>query len=107
MLLIAALYILILGTFYYFGIFKYKSAVTVNFILMALLAFIFGIFTGKNANQKGYIEGMKKGGLSIALLILMNLLFYRHFSLSIALYYIIIVIGCTSGSMLGINLKRH
>ena len=70
------------------------------------MAFIFGIMNGKTSVKKGYIEGLKLGGLIILILMILNLIFYRKFSLNIFIYYLIIIASSTFGSVIGINLGK-
>lgn len=65
-----------------------------------------GIGIGRKSSKKGYLEGLKLGGIIILSLLLINLLFIRTFSLSILMYYLIILASSIIGSMIGINIKR-
>lgn len=101
------IYILILLLFNYTGLLKYSVIVKFNFIVIAILSFILGIFLGKKTNKKGYLEGLKIGLIITLILFMLNLIFYRSISLNTFIYYLIIVIGSIFGSMLGINLKKN
>lgn len=90
----------------YTGVLKLSTASNLNMILLALILFLFGIKLGKNASKKGFLEGLKLGGIFVLVLFLLNLLFYRQFSLFIFLYYVVMISSSTIGSMIGINLKR-
>lgn len=99
-------YVVILMLLNYTRLFTYSTIVKFNYICVSIILLIFGILTGRKCDKKGYIEGIKLGSIiSIALLIL-NIIFLRTFSLKIFLYYILIIISFTIGSIIGINLKK-
>lgn len=78
------------------------------FIFNISLFFIFGIKSGKRANNKGYLAGLKIGGLFLLLLIIINLFTNRViFSISTLIYYIILILASVLGGMLGINKKEQ
>lgn len=99
-------YVFILMFLNYTKLFTYYTIVKFNYICVSIILLIFGILTGRNCDKKGYIEGIKLGSIiSIALLIL-NIIFLRTFTLKIFLYYLLIIISFTIGSIIGINLKK-
>ncbi len=75
-------------------------------ISMIIMFFIIGVKTGKKVESKGYIQGLKKGSLLILLLYLLNIIF-NGFTISLTriTYYLLLIISCTIGSMIGINKK--
>lgn len=78
------------------------------FIYNISLFFIFGIKSGKRANNKGYLAGLKIGGLFLLLLIIINLFTNRViFSISTLIYYIVLILASVLGGMLGINKKEQ
>jgi len=103
LLLLAA----ILAIFNSFNILYSKGTDIFILIGMILLLFIIGFEFGKKAQKKGYLEGLKIGGCLIFLLLVINLLFYQTgFSLERILYYAVLILSSTLGSMLGINKKN-
>lgn len=100
------------GTFI-LTILNYFNIVTTNFTnITKLIILIFSIFIGsfilgKKSLKKGYFEGIKYGTLFTILLIIINLLFIKDFKLTSIVYFLIIIISSTFGSMLGINKKRN
>lgn len=69
--------------------------------------FIYGFKSGKKAISKGYLEGLKISGLFLLVLIAINLFSAKSFlNLSTLIYYIVLVLAGTLGSMLGINKKE-
>lgn len=84
-----------------------KGSDIVTIIGMILLFAIIGLQYGKKATSKGYLEGLKIGASLIFILIVINLLFYQTgFSLERFIYYIVLILSSTFGSMIGINKKN-
>lgn len=100
------IYIFLLLILNYTGLLKYSVIVKFNFIIIAIMSFILGVFMGKKTTKKGYLEGLKIGLIITIILFILNLIFYRSINLNTFVYYLIIVVGSIFGSMLGINLKR-
>ncbi len=100
------LYLVILLVVNYTGVIKLNSIVKINFVVISIITLILGVIEGKKTSKKGYLEGLKIGGIVISILFLLNLILYRSFSLYILLYYLVIIASTTIGSMIGINLKR-
>lgn len=103
---IVVIYILLISTLNHLGAFTLKTVVTINFVLVSIIMLMLGILKGKKAPKRGYLEGLKVGSLIVFLLFIINVLFFRHFSLYLLLYYAVIVASSTIGSMIGINLKH-
>lgn len=85
----------------------YTKSTDVIIMIGMIMIFVFIGFTfGKKAPSKGYLEGLKIGASLIFLLIIINLLFYQTgFSISRLIYYIVLILSSTLGSMVGINKK--
>lgn len=87
-----------------------NSTITNFIILLYNIAsfLLFGIKTGKKANSKGYIAGLKISGLFLTLLFIINLFtMNKVFTLSTFIYYIILLLVGVFGGMLGINKKEE
>ena len=81
-----------------------KTLSVLEIITPLLSLFIGGFIIGKNSKQKGWLEGLKLGGLFLTLLILFQYLGLRiHFSVKTILFYALLLVSCVFGSMLGIN----
>ena len=77
--------------------------------IIMLLIPIVGIFIGsfmigKISNKKGYIEGLKYGGIWIFLLLIINLII-KNFNITSIVYYIILLLISIASGILGINNK--
>lgn len=78
------------------------------FIFNIILFFIFGLKSGKKASNKGYLAGLKVGGLFLLVLIIISLFTSKNiFSLSTFIYYLVLILASTLGGSLGINKKSE
>ena len=103
-LLFMLVFAFLLSILEYFNLFYGKVSEVSMFIYMAILFFIIGFLVGKKATHKGYLEGIKISLSLIFILIVINVLFYQTgFSLERTIYYFILILSSTLGSMIGIN----
>lgn len=94
----------VITLFNYFNIINDKIISIFKILIPIISTFIGGFYLGKKANNKGYLEGLKLGFLfSIFLLIFNFLAFNNSFKFKYLLFYLIIIISCVLGSMIGIN----
>ena len=59
----------------------------------------------KKSNNKGYLKGLLFSAICILILTLFSLIFKFYLNINSLIYYIILIISTTFGSMLGINKK--
>lgn len=99
---------LLLSVFNYFNILKESTSHVVIFLLIIIISLLSGLSCGKKAEKKGFLEGLKIGGIFVLTLTLLNLIFFASsFNIHRICYYIIILISTTVGSMIGINKKKN
>jgi len=98
--------IIIFTIFNYFGIISSDIFKILKIIIVISSTFISAYLLGAKSKNKGYLEGLKLGGLLIFILLLLNLIF-GTFKFPVLLYYLIILVTSILGSMVGINLKRN
>lgn len=86
-----------------------KSMLSIFKILVALISlFVGGFLIGKKSKQKGWLEGLKVSLIFIVILILFNILgLSQKIELKNILYYLILIISCMFGGMIGINKKNQ
>lgn len=105
-LLVVTVFAIILTIFNYYDIVTNKLFKVIKVLIPSLALFIGGYKVGNNANKKGYIEGIKLSLIVIAILFMFSYLgFNASFSISLILYYIILIISSMLGAMIGINKK--
>lgn len=114
--LISLLYIfsiIIVSTFLvttlnYFNIIGSKLLTIFKILIILSSMFTGGIIIGKNSKQKGWLEGIKLGLIVTVILVLFKYLgLNQKFLITNIIYYIILIISCTLGSMIGINKKKN
>lgn len=98
--------LLLITTLYYFNLISPTAYNIIKIIVLLITLFINGLLLGKNSQKKGYLEGIK---LSIPLVLLFFIitLINKSFTLKVLLYYIIIILTTSFGSMIGINKKKN
>ena len=95
---------LLLTLFNYFNLFSNGIVSTFKIIIPIISLFAGGFFIGKKSSKKGWLEGLKLSLIFTIILILFNLLgLGNKLELKNILYYLIIIISCIFGGMLGIN----
>lgn len=99
-LLISILLITILN---YFSIISGKTVVFLEIIISFIASFIGGLVVGKNSNQKGWLEGLKFGGIFLIFIVILNLILKNDIEFKNIIYYIIILFSTIFGSIIGIN----
>lgn len=90
---------------YYFNIINNGTYKILKITLVLLSIFINALILGKNAQQKGYLEGLKLS-LIIPLFFVLTLITKQPLKLRLLLYYLIILITSIFGSMIGISKKK-
>lgn len=97
--------LVILTTLYYFDLVGTKFFNFLELTSVGINIFINSFILGKSSNKKGYIEGIKYGGIIVLILLLPTLIFSK-FKIRVLIYYTIIMITSILGSMIGISKKR-
>lgn len=82
-----------------------------NNYLLLLSSFISmlvgGIYIGLKSKEKGYIEGLKIGLISIFILMILSIILYKtNINSKNIIYYLILLSSSILGSMIGINKKK-
>ena len=95
-------------TLNYFNIIGPKLLTIFKILIILSSMFTGGIIIGKNSKQKGWLEGIKLGLIVTVILVLFKYLgLNQKFLITNIIYYIILIISCTLGSMIGINKKSN
>ena len=91
----------------YFNLLNINIIKILKIIIIIISLSISGIYLGLNSNKKGYIEGLKLGGIIILIFILLTIIFKNIvFNKYTIIYYMIILIIEVLSSMIGINKKK-
>ncbi len=90
----------------YFNIISDKTMSILKIIIPTISLFIGGIYLGMNTKLKGFCNGLKLGLVFISIMIILNIIFISNFEFKNILYYLILLITTSLGSMIGINIKK-
>ena len=93
--------------FYLYTNMSYNVNCLILFIWSAIGLFVINFLNGKRTNQKGYLEGLKLGGLVILLFFIISLFTKDFISLSKITYYGVLILISIIASSIGINFKDH
>ncbi len=95
----------IITIFYYFDLLSNQSIKYFKIIILLLSCLSGGFYIGRKSQNKGYLNGIILSGIILACFFLINL-FLGDLKWQVIIYYLIIVITTTIGSMIGINQKK-
>lgn len=95
--------ILLLTILNYFSIIGSKTVTFLEIVISFISTFIGGFIVGKRSNQKGWLEGLKFGGIFLIFIIILNLILKNDIEFKNIIYYIIILFSAIFGSIIGIN----
>ncbi len=97
--------LLLITTFYYFDILNNQIIKYFKIIIIIISTLLGGFIVGYESESKGYLSGIKLSGLITLLFLILNLIF-KGFKWYHLVYYLIIAITTTIGSMIGISFKK-
>ncbi len=90
--------------FNYINLFGNTFINVLKVIIPIISLFVGGFVIGKRIGKKGWLEGIKLSLIFLAFLTIFNYLALdSSISLKTVIYYIILVIATTFGSMIGVN----
>jgi len=95
----------LLTIIYYFNLIKPNTFNLLKLLIILLTILINSLLLGKESNKKGYLEGIKLGSLIVILIFILTIIFSK-FEFKNLIYYLLILITSTLGSMIGINKKK-
>ena len=92
----------------YFELLNSNIIKILKIVVIILSCLLSGIYLGLKSNKKGYLEGLKLGGMIIAILTLLILILKQiTFNKFTWLYYLIILGLEALASTIGINKKKN
>lgn len=96
---------LIATILYYFNITSDKLNSIIKIVIFVIVFILSGINISKRSNKKYYLEGLKISGINILLFTIISIIFKSGFNLKQIIYYLLIILITTFGSIIG-GLKR-
>lgn len=98
---------IILSVLYYFNLLSSGIINYLKLFIILISMLIGGIYIGKEATKKGWLEGLKVGlEVIIILFIIGYLAFDKGITIKNLIYYFILILSSTLGSMIGINKRK-
>lgn len=98
---------IILSVLYYFNLLSSGIINYLKLFIILISMLIGGIYIGKEATKKGWLEGLKVGlEVIIILFIIDYLAFDKGITIKNLIYYFILILSSTLGSMIGINKRK-
>ena len=96
---------LLITILYYFDILNNQIIKYFKIVIVILSCLLGGFIIGRSSNSKGYLNGIKLSSIIIVIFLILNLILggFKWYHL---VYYLIILVTTTIGSMLGISLKK-
>ena len=96
-----------ISIFNYFGIINSLVAAILNMLIGVTIVFRFGMWGGKKRENKGYLAGIKIGLVIVVCLFLATVFLFRvKINPTMIIYYVILLLSCIFGSVLGINKRK-
>jgi len=97
---------LILAILNFFGVLNSRTISIIDALVMIVIFIVLGYIHGKKSEKHGYRVGLKIGLIfSLILLFLSIVVFRSGVSFTSSIYYLILIVSCVFGSMIGINKK--
>ena len=91
--------ILVLTILSYFNIINKNIINIAKITIPIIIIFIYSVKSAKKTTMKGYLNGLLFGSLIVITMFILNLIFYRIFHFKQFIYYIILLLTSTLGSM--------
>ncbi len=88
------------------NLFKIRTSNIIILIFMIIISLISGYLIGRKSDKKGYLNGLMLGILLCLFLFIFSLLYNNTYTLHTWLYYLIIIVCSSIGSMFGIQKKE-
>lgn len=92
----------------YINFLKFNLVNIFEIAILFITVFSGSFNMGKNSKKKGWLEGIKFGGIFLLILIIFNYLgFNIKFEIKNLLYYLILLVSSILGGMIGISFKNN
>ena len=98
--------LLLLTTLYYFNIINESTYNILKIVILLISIFFNSLLLGRKAKNKGYLEGIKLS-LILIVLFLIPTVILSNFNIKVLIYYLIMILTSSLGSMIGINMKKN
>lgn len=97
---------LIISIFYYFNIISNNINNILKIVIFISTFLLSGIYISRRSSKKYYLEGLKISAINIIIFLLLSLIFKYEFNIKLILYYLLLTLITTLGSIIGGNFKK-
>lgn len=91
----------------YFNIINNKVLNIFNIIIPIFSLALAGYILGKKSSKNGWLEGLKLGIIIIILMLIITLILNSKIEIKNLIFYLLLILSSSFGSMLGINKKKE
>ena len=106
-LFIMMIFIFLNTLLYYFDIISFHFYSILKFI-NPIFSFMIGSFLlGRKASKKGWLEGLKLGGIFLLLFFIITSILKNHITIRFVIYDLLLLLSAMLGGMIGINKKKE
>ena len=99
-LLLLFLLTIIVTLFSYLNIIDKNTIIFFKLTILIISLFVSGLYIGKRASKRKFIEGLKVSFIMICISFIISLITKANIKLTIIIYYLIIIASTTLGSMI-------
>lgn len=99
--------LLLITALYYFDFIGSNTYKIFKIIIILVSIFISSFILGKNADSKGYREGIILAAIIVPLFLICAIIVNQTLKLKSALYYLILTMTSVLGGMVGISRKKE
>ena len=103
---IILLFNILICLLYYFSNISYNIINTITLITNLVFFVTFGFMIAKNSKSKGIFIGLKTSSIIIIILFILTLIFKYDFNVKNIIYYLLVILSTTFGSIISKNLKK-
>ena len=89
----------------YFNLINEQTYNILKIVILLISIFFNSLFLGTKAKNKGYLEGIKLS-LILIIIFLIPTVILSNFNITVLIYYLIMILTSSLGSMIGINIKK-
>lgn len=86
-----------------FNIFEIEIPVICYLLTITIFSFVSGLIVGRNSKSDAYKKGLLLGIIFITTMFLLSIILRSTLSVNMIIYYLIVIIASTLGSMIGIQ----
>lgn len=91
----------------YFDFISFNTLSILKILIPLLSIFVGGIYIGRKANKRGFLEGIKFSIIFILLFVIISFILDEVINIKDIIFYLMVLITSVFGSVLGINTVKE